>query len=128
MATTELAVQDRLESRFVTAFEMHDGHTLNGTNASLQRHRREAIRTFEELGFPGRKNEAWKYTNIRPALSRDYRIVVAGDAAREDFDIQPFLIPELDAHLIVTVNGRFSDQLSQIGSLPKGVIVTGFAK
>ncbi|MFW5973149.1 MAG: Fe-S cluster assembly protein SufD, partial [Bacteroidota bacterium] len=47
---------------------------------------------------------------------------------REDFDIHPFLIPELDAHLIVTVNGRFSDHLSQIGSLPKGVIVTGFAK
>lgn len=123
MATPKIAKQDRLEERFVSAFEMHEGHTLNGTNATLQGIRREAIRRFDALGFPGRKNEAWKYTNIAPALKHDYRVMPP--AVDAQLDVAPYVIPGLDAHLVVTINGRFSRQLSRIGELPTGVIVEG---
>lgn len=126
MATSDIAAQDRLEGRFLSAFEMHGYHTLNGTNAAFRDIRREAIERFDALGFPSTRNEKWKYTNVRPALRHDYRILP--EVADVDVDIAPFLIPGLDAHVVVTVNGRFSDKLSNIGKLPDGVIVDGLGK
>lgn len=126
MPATETITQDRLEERFISAFDMHEGHTLNGTNAALQGLRREAIRRFDALGFPGPRNEAWKYTNIRATLKHEYRLMAA--AEEDGIDIEPHLIPGLDAHLLVTVNGHYSEAYSRIGELPEGVIVSSLGE
>ncbi len=117
------------EERFVAAFELHEGHTLNGSNARIQGLRKDAIESFKQLGLPGRKDEAWKYTNIEKALRHEYRVLAGApldEVALEN--LAPFLVPGLEAHRVVLVNGRFVAALSHIGSLPEGVIVTGFAK
>ncbi len=117
------------EERFLTAFRANDGTTLNGSNARLSDIRQDAIQQFEALGFPERKAEAYKYTNIQKVLQRNYTLQLAGaDAPVTEEEIEPFLVPDMDAHLLVLVNGRFRDDLSDIGDLPEGVIVTGFAK
>ena len=36
--------------------------------------RSEAIKDFETLGFPSKKNESWKYTSLKKVLSTDYNI------------------------------------------------------
>ena len=33
---------------------------------ALAEKRREAFARFEELGFPTRRDEAWRFTNLRP--------------------------------------------------------------
>ena len=126
MATSDIAARDRLEGRFISAFEMHVDHTLNGTNAAFQEIRREAIERFDTLGFPTTRNEKWKYTNVLPALRHEYRILP--EVAEADVDIAPMLIPGLDAHVVATVNGRYSEKLSSVGELPEGVIVGGLGK
>ena len=116
----------RLEDRFVTAFEMNVGRTLNGTNKKLEDARQTAIERFRELGFPAVKAEAWKYTNIGKVLQRDYNVNLAAtetDVSRED--VAAHLIPGLDGHVVVLVNGRYVSELSNIGELPAGVIITG---
>ncbi len=116
------------EERFLTAFRTADGTTLNGGNSRLHALRKEAIERFEALGFPKRKAEAYKYTNIQQVLKRNYTLQLA---PREPHvtaeDITPFLVSDLDAHVLVLVNGRFNEALSSIGELPEGAIVTGFA-
>jgi len=113
-----------LEESFVSAFEMNAGRTLNGTNARLHERRTKAIAQFQKLGFPTRKNEAWKYTNIGDVLKRGFNVLAAPSVPRlEEADVAGFAIPELDAHVAVLVNGRFVRSLSAIGDLPPGVVI-----
>ena len=116
----------RPEDRFISAFEVNKGETLNGTNATIARQRETAIERFAELGIPTNQLEAWKYTNIAKVLDRPYALHLAPDTPPvvKD-DIAPFWIDDLDAHRIVLVNGRFDETLSDIGALPEGVIVSG---
>lgn len=118
-----------LEDRFVTAFEAHEGRALNGRSARINGLRREAIDHFRRLGFPARRAEAWKYTNIGQILKREYALSLAPAQPTLSRDaLAPFLIPDLDVHLVVLVNGRFREDLSAIGDLPDGVVVTGLAE
>ncbi len=119
---SKITKQPRLEERFVSAFEMDAGKALNGTNTKLHELRKQAIDRFESLGFPTRKDEAWKYTNINSVLTHGFKVLAAPPAAEVDAsDVTSFAIPDLDAHVVVLVNGRFSDRLSSIGALPDGV-------
>lgn len=119
----------RPEDRFIAAFELNDGHTLNGSNATLQGLRREAFDRFARLGFPTQKHEAWKYTNIRAALQHDYRVQLRPEIpALTKEALAGYRIPGFDAHLVVLVNGRFSAALSEIGELPRGVVLTSLAE
>ncbi|MEM1093763.1 MAG: Fe-S cluster assembly protein SufD [Bacteroidota bacterium] len=127
MATT-LTTPTFLEDRFVRAFEANEGITLNGSNANIHGVRRAAMDAFQTLGFPKPKVEAWKYTNISRVLRGDFGLALSPTShGLTAEDIDGMLIPDLDAHLIVLVNGRYDAGLSRIGELPEGVIVTNFA-
>lgn len=116
----------RVEDRLVAAFERIGRAPTNGST-TVERLRGEAIERFAELGLPTQKSEAWKYTNIQKAFRHAYTV------EEEDKSIPLHLksidsdrIPGLDAHEVVIVNGRFSPELSRLGTLPKGVIIEGF--
>ncbi|MCZ6796108.1 MAG: Fe-S cluster assembly protein SufD [Planctomycetota bacterium] len=81
--------------------------------------RREAIRRFEELGFPTRRQERWKYTNVT-ALARTAfsPIDPASTTApgRESLGVYDF--SDLQTTRLVFLNGRFEASLSVIPELP----------
>jgi len=100
--------------------------SLNGEAASpIHELRKSAIVKLEELDFPTIKNEDWKYTNILPMLSYSFR--PAGKTTLKKEDIKKYFINDVDVHLAALVNGRFSEELSDIGTLPEGVIVDSLA-
>ncbi len=117
-----------LENRFRDLFNAHVGKTLNGSNAAIQQVRQDAIAHFESLGFPARKSERWKYTNITRSLSDAYTLRLepdAGGVSRADVD--RLAIPGLDAFRVVLVNGHFQPDLSDLRGLPAQVVVDDLA-
>ena len=81
------------------------------------------------MGFPARKTEAWKYTNIGKILKRPYALPLGpSEVPVSPGDVEALLIPDLDAHVAVFVNGHFSEALSRLSDLPEGVVVTGLAE
>ena len=125
----ELKNDTRPEDRFVSAFELNEGQALNGTNAQLSGLRREALQHFSSLGFPHRKSEAYKYSPLRKTLQHEYAVQLAPPVDHvTESEIEDFLIPDLDAHRLVLVNGRLNEALSAIDALPEGVIVSSFAR
>lgn len=127
--TTALDTDVRPEDRFISAFEVNHGQTLNGTNASIAQQREDAIERFAELGIPTNDLEAWKYTNISKIIDRPYTLPLAPVSSSVDrSDIAPFLIDEMDAHRVVLVNGRIDESLSDVGELPAGVVVSSLAQ
>ncbi|PEN13958.1 Fe-S cluster assembly protein SufD [Longibacter salinarum] len=125
---TTLDTSAPAKDRFLSAFEMSSGQALNGKNASISSHREAAIERFAELGVPTNKLEAWKYTDISKIVDREYTLPLSMNVPDVDpSDLNDVLIDDLDAHRIVLVNGRVHEGLSDIGTLPDGVVVSSLA-
>src|SRR5688500_7153758 len=75
--------------------------------------RTRAAARLAALGVPTKKDEAWKYTDLRRALARDYRFLQGDGTSRlAPADVQPFRLPGLDAVTLFVVNGAFVPALS----------------
>ena len=85
----------------------------------LQDLRKRGASRFSALGFPTVRDEEWRFTNVAPVTSREYR----------DGDGSAVLTPEQltgllygDApHRLVVVNGRYRADLSRLRGVPAGV-------
>ncbi len=73
---------------------------------------------FEALGFPTRRDEAWKYTDVRAIARGDFAL--AADAEFSPATAAALTLP-IDAHRLTFVDGVFSASLSQLDGLPSGV-------
>jgi Fe-S cluster assembly protein SufD len=88
--------------------------------------REAAIERFADLGFPSRKREDWKYTNVTPiARALDAGSSDAGAASRAE--IEGIAATSALAHALVFVNGRFAPEFSSPGALPGGAVVDSVA-
>ncbi|MBX9588213.1 MAG: Fe-S cluster assembly protein SufD [Hyphomonadaceae bacterium] len=79
--------------------------------------RKAAIGAFAGLGFPHRRIEEWKYTDLRSTLKEALPPAIA-DATRVSVaDLEAALggLAELDAHRVVFVNGTHRPALSSAG-------------
>lgn len=88
--------------------------------------RRRALASFQSLGFPTRRNENWKYTNVRSVAQTDWRLA-EGCAAVDPARVQPFLLSKTQCHQLVFVNGRLDTGLSRVGDLSAGVTLKPIA-
>ncbi|MDE2730873.1 MAG: Fe-S cluster assembly protein SufD [Bacteroidota bacterium] len=101
------------EERIVAEFERQ--HAVNGT--WLPHLREKALAAFKTSGFPTRRQESWKYTNIAPIVRRSYSTPDGGDADTKG-------APDLDAHVLVLVNGRLQPDRSVLHGLPAQITAT----
>jgi Fe-S cluster assembly protein SufD len=89
----------------------------NGGPDWLAARRREGLLRFAEAGFPGRRDEAWKYTDLKLVARRSF---AAGKAAR----LEAPSIDGLEGPALVFVNGRLSGSIG----LPESATVTPLAR
>ncbi len=75
--------------------------------------RNNAIKTFEEKGFPTKKEEAWKYTSLNKILKEDYSVFPKQEKALEYSDVKKYFIHDIDTYKIVFIDGKYSSHLSE---------------
>jgi Fe-S cluster assembly protein SufD len=75
--------------------------------------RTEAIKQFETIGFPSKKDEAWKYTSLNKVLKKDYCIFPKTEQTVEYKQIQPYFIHDIDSYKIIFIDGIYASHLSQ---------------
>ncbi|MBY5969203.1 Fe-S cluster assembly protein SufD [Halomonas denitrificans] len=75
---------------------------------------------FEAMGFPDRRVEEWKYTDVRAISRGDFQL--AEDAEFSPASAAALTLP-MDAHRLTFVDGVFSSALSDLTELPGGVQV-----
>ena len=90
-------------------------------HAGTAAQRAAAFERFAALGFPGTRDEAWKYTSLRRLESR--RFPVRGAAAPA-----PVLPAPLTAYRLAVVDGRPRPDLSSPDRLPPGLRLRGLAE
>ena len=105
--------------RFARAFAAARADLPGHGNAEIARLREAAMARFAAAGLPSRRDEGWRYTDLR----RLDRLDLAGGTARAAGAAAPALpgsIAALDAERIVFVDGRYDAALSLRGALPAG--------
>ena len=75
--------------------------------------------SFATLGLPNRRQEEWRFTGLKGIETEVFAIPTAS-APR--IDVTPWRIS--DARLLVFVDGIFAPDVSEIGDLPDGVVVS----
>jgi len=75
--------------------------------------RTAAIKFFEDKGFPTRKEEPWKYTDLKKILKHDFSVFPKKENALEYRDVKRYFIHDIDTYKIVFIDGKYSSHLSQ---------------
>lgn len=90
--------------------------------------RQSAFERFAAHGLPTRREEEWKYTDVS-AIGK--RASLAPDNIPPDPSSEAALfawtLAQENVHLMVFVNGHYSDELSALGELPAGVRLESLA-
>lgn len=85
----------------------------NPKNKFVDELRHEAIEIFDKNGFPTKKDEEWKYTNLAPLLKADYKLFPETEDISIGYqDVKKYFIHDMDSYNIVFVNGVYSSYLS----------------
>ena len=79
-----------LKSKLVSSYLAFDDHLDD--NSPIHDIRKKAIDTFEEKGFPTKKEEDWKYTSLNAIINKDYSISSKGDKEIKYAASMPFAL------------------------------------
>jgi len=90
----------------------------------LQSLRQEAFARFSETGFPTTHDEDWRFTNVAAVANTAFELAGRETASWEQ--LEPFGASQFASHLVF-INGLFSQELSTVAALPKGVTVGSLA-
>jgi Fe-S cluster assembly protein SufD len=82
-------------------------------NSPIHDIRKKAIDTFEEKGFPTKKEEDWKYTSLNAIINKDYSISSKGDKEIKYEKVREYFLHDIDSYKVVFIDGVFSSFLSE---------------
>lgn len=104
---------ENLQEKLLSSFIVFENEYLSEVDSPLHEIRREALKRFENQGFPTKRDEEWKYTNLKPILKNDFRLLPKSDDDIEFKDVKRFFLNDVDSYKLVFINGVFSSWLSE---------------
>jgi len=105
---------------YAQAFEQVTQRSTDIGTDALNELRRQGFEDFTTLGIPTTRHEDWKYTNLK-RLDNALPLAEPNDSVTAD-DIARCMIPDLEAHLIVFVDGHYRDDLSDVSAEQIGTL------
>jgi len=122
------------EQQYIELYEQAREMIMNHAPEAMNAVRDEAFEDFRKLGFPSRKVERYKYTDIAKLFAPDYGV----NLNRLEIPVDPYNafrcdVPNLSTSLYFVVNDSFYNTTPQLpapirggargGVLPEGVII-----
>lgn len=101
-----------LKDKLVSSYLAFDDHLED--DSPIHEIRKKAIHTFEEKGFPTKKEEDWKYTSLKSILNKDYSVFPKGDKEVKFKKVRNYFLHDIDSYKLVFIDGVYSSFLSQI--------------
>ena len=101
-----MELKDKLLASFMAFEEKID------IQSELHEIRSNAIKNFENKGFPTKKEEAWKYTSLNAILKNDFSVFPKKENTIEFKDVKKYFLHEIDTYKVVFIDGIFSSFLS----------------
>ena len=102
-----MSLADKLVSSFL-AFELDID-----IQSPVHSKRTKALKEFEKLGFPSKKDEAWKYTSLKSVIKEDFTIFSKKKNVLDFKNVKNYFLDNTETYKIVFVDGFFDPFLSQ---------------
>ena len=102
-----MSLADKLVSSFL-AFELDID-----IQSPVHSKRTKALKEFEKLGFPTKKDEAWKYTSLKSVIKEDFTIFSKKKNVLDFKNVKNYFLDNTETYKIVFVDGFFDPFLSQ---------------
>ncbi|WP_432412593.1 Fe-S cluster assembly protein SufD [Rasiella sp. SM2506] len=99
-----------LKEKLVASYIAFEDHLED--DSPIHDLRSDAIKVFEEKGFPSKKEEAWKYTSLNALLKNDYSIFPNNERNIELKDVRKYFLHDIDTYKLVFVDGVYNSFLS----------------
>ena len=104
--------------------------TDNGSDAPgpiwLRTLRTSAAERFAALGFPTRRDEEWRFTNVAPIVETPFTLASESQSRLTQDGLRPYTYDGMAGTQLVFVNGHFHADLSS-PAFPQGVVVSSLA-
>ncbi len=112
------------EKQYIDLYEQSRSLICSHSADVLNAQRDRAFEDFKRLGFPTRKVERYKYTDMAALFEPDYGL----NLSRLDIPVNPYDafkcdVPNLSTSLYFVINDAFHTKTQPKGHLPEGVIV-----
>ena len=120
----EITLKDKISD----LFEKNKSKIFRNDPSAVTKLREEAIETFKRLDFPTPKMEAWKNTDLKKILNREFSFYF--EPIEEKIDIEKVFqceVPDFDTHIISLYNGWYIYRDKPLITLPCGTIIGSFA-
>ena len=119
-----MEVKVKSEQQYIELYEQARQVIFNHAPEAMNAVRDQAFADFKALGFPSRKVERYKYTDMEQLFAPDYGV----NLSRLEIPVDPYQafrcdVPNLSTLLYFVVNDAFYTKMQPKGHLPEGVIV-----
>lgn len=113
----------KVEQQYIDLFLQTEGMICSHSAEALNVLRTSAFADFQKLGFPTRKQEKYKYTDISKLFEPDYGL----NLNRLEIPVNPYEVfkcdvPNMSTSLYFVVNDTFYNKILPQSNLPEGVI------
>jgi len=102
-----MSLKEKLLSSYI-AFEDH-----LEADSPIHELRSNAIKVFDQKGFPSKKEEAWKYTSLKSVLKPNYSLTSKKEHSLEFKNVKKYFLHDIDTYKVVFVDGVYSSFLSE---------------
>ena len=92
----------------------------------LQDFRANGQQKLSHYKWPDRRTEDWKYTNLAALTKQDYFKASGALVGGVESRLKQLSLADSKCHHLVFINGLFSNEHSDVGSLPEGVNLVCF--
>ena len=112
------------EQQYIELYEQARQIIMDHASEAMNAVRDQAFEDFRRQGFPSRKVERYKYTDIEELFAPDYGV----NLSRLQIPVDPYQafrcdVPNLSTSLFFVVNDMFYNDSKPKGHLPEGVII-----
>ncbi len=118
-----------IKQKFIDIYRENIKDIKNGSPEFMNDIRDQAIDKFGVVGIPDKKNENYKYTDLKKEFDNGYKMYLSPKNIHFDIDdIFTCDVPNLNTRVILLLNGWYYDRENLIHELPGGAIIGSFQK
>ena len=102
-----------MKDKLITSFMAFENQVSVDTDTDFHTIRTQAIKQFEEMGFPTPKMEDWKYTSLKKIVKNKYSLFPIQSTHKVDYNaVESYFLKGIDTYKIVFIDGVYNSYLS----------------
>lgn len=118
-------MEPTLKDKFIQLFEQHQETIFRNDSSGMIQQRKLSLESFKASGFPTKKLEKWRDTDLSKVLEADYSYYFE-PTFDKGVDLKKIFqcnIPHLATDMISQLNGWFVSENGAIKTTPEGVVI-----